>query len=163
MIAPSSGDEWIATLTGLEAQKDAAYLERNKLVALLASIFPAGIKQTAIEGWSEDWHGCVYIDFPWGQASWHYHDSQAALFQHLPPYPGEWDGHTTDQKYDAIQKASRDGPTMHARIAAAEARGLKMAADACGPDNGPWLPSPWACRQAILALIPPPADGGDNE
>lgn len=89
------------------AAKDAAYLERNKLVALLASIYPSGIRRTAIEGWSEDWHGCVYIDLPWGQASWHYHDSQADLFAHLPPYVGEWDGHTTDAKYEAIVRASR--------------------------------------------------------
>jgi hypothetical protein len=82
--------------------KDAAYLERNKLVALLASLYPSGIKRTAIEGWSADWHGCVYIDFPWGQASWHYHDSHAGLFEHLPPYAGEWDGHTTEEKYAAI-------------------------------------------------------------
>lgn len=87
-------------------QKDRAYLERNMLVVLLASIYPSGIKRTAIEGWSDDWHGCVYIDFPWGQASWHYHDSQAHLFAHLPPYEGEWDGHTTEEKYAAILRAA---------------------------------------------------------
>lgn len=96
-----------AQVVGLEADKDAAYLERNKLVALLASIYPAGIKRTAIDGWSDDWHGCVYIDLPWGQASWHYHDSHAALFEHLPPYNGEWDGHTTEGKYAAIVDASK--------------------------------------------------------
>ena len=84
------------------ATKDGAYLERNQLVALLSKVFPAGKKQTAIEGWSEDWHGCVYIDLPTGQASWHYHDSQAYLFDHLPEYQGVWDGHTTDEKYERI-------------------------------------------------------------
>lgn len=88
-------------------QKDAAYLERNKLVALLATLYPSGLKRTAIEGWSEDWHGCVYIDFPWGQASWHYHDSHAHLFDGLPPYKGVWDGHSTEQKYNRIQYATR--------------------------------------------------------
>ena len=86
----------------LVAAKDGAYLERNQLVALLSKVFPAGKKQTAIEGWSEDWHGCVYIDLPTGQASWHYHDSQAYLFDHLPEYQGVWDGHTTDEKYERI-------------------------------------------------------------
>jgi hypothetical protein len=94
-----------------QSSKDAAYLERNKLVALLAAIFSSGIKRTAIEGWSDNWHGCVYIDFPWGQASWHYHDSQADLFAHLPPYVGDWDGHTTEAKYEAIVAASRNRPT----------------------------------------------------
>lgn len=87
------------------AAKDAAYKERNQLVALLSTLFPAGKARTAIEGWSEDWHGCVYIDFPWGQASWHYHDSDAWMFEHLPPYQGRWDGHTTEQKYKAIAMA----------------------------------------------------------
>jgi hypothetical protein len=87
----------------LEGHKDRAYLERNKLVALLSKVFPSGKKKTAIEGWSEDWHGCVYIDLPTGQASWHYHDSQASLFEHLPLYQGAWDGHTTDEKYERIQ------------------------------------------------------------
>lgn len=91
----------------LERERDGAYLERNQLVALLASIYPSGIKRTAIEGWHEDWHGCVYIDFPWGQASWHYHESQADLFSHLPPYEGQWDGHSTEAKYTAIVEASR--------------------------------------------------------
>lgn len=85
--------------------KDAAYKERNQLVALLSTCFPAGKAKTAIEGWDEAWHGCVYIDFPWGQASWHYHDSDAWMFEHLPQYLGEWDGHTTQEKYDAIATA----------------------------------------------------------
>lgn len=87
--------------------KNAAYSERNKLVALLASLYPSGIKKTAIEGWDEAWHGCVYIDFPWGQASWHYHVTEAHLFSHLPPYEGEWDGHTTEQKYEAITRFAK--------------------------------------------------------
>ena len=91
-------------LTALEGQKDGAYLERNKLVALLSKVFPSGKKKTAIEGWSEDWHGCVYIDLPTGQASWHYHDSQSELFAHLPEYKGTWDGHTTDEKYERISQ-----------------------------------------------------------
>ena len=87
--------------------KDAAYKERNQLVALLSTCFPAGKAKTAIEGWDEAWHGCVYIDFPWGQASWHYHDSDGWMFEHLPPYLGEWDGHTTEEKYAAIVDAIR--------------------------------------------------------
>lgn len=75
-------------LIDMEARKDAAYLERNRLVALLSTLFPAGRARTAIDGWSEDWHGCVYINLPTGQVSWHYHDSQAHLFAHLPPLHG---------------------------------------------------------------------------
>ena len=86
----------------LEAARDRAYTERNRLVALLATLFPSGTKKTAIPGWDEAWHGCVYIDLPNGQASWHYHDSEAHLFAHLPPYQGDWDGHSTEEKYSRI-------------------------------------------------------------
>lgn len=86
----------------MEARKDAAYLERNQVVAALAKAFPSGVARTAIEGWSEDWHGCVYIDLPTGQASWHFHDSHAYLFAGLPQYVGRWDGHTTAEKYERL-------------------------------------------------------------
>lgn len=88
-----------AALAEMTARKDAAYLERNQVVAALAKCFPSGVVRTAIEGWSEDWHGCVYIDLPTGQVSWHFHDSQAHLFADLPPYFGTWDGHDTPEKY----------------------------------------------------------------
>lgn len=80
----------------------AAYLERNTLVAVLARIYPSGIKRTAIEGWDPEWHNCVYIDSPAGQLSWHYHDREILLFDTLPAYQGEWDGHTSEEKYNRI-------------------------------------------------------------
>lgn len=100
-------------LDEMTARKDGAYEERNRCVALLAHMSlklgcRAGRARTAIEGWSEDWHGCVYIDLPRGQVSWHYHDSHAWLFENLPPYTGEWDGHTTDEKYSAIVRTCVD-------------------------------------------------------
>lgn len=99
-----------AELAEMEARKDAAYLERNRCVALVARMAlalgrQAGIARTAIEGWSADWHGCVYIDLPTGQASWHFHDSQAHLFAGLPPYAGAWDGHDTPTKYERVAEA----------------------------------------------------------
>jgi len=93
-------------IEALEAARDGAYTERNRLVALLASLFPSGIKKTAIPGWDKAWHGCVYIDLPVGQASWHYHDSETHLFAHLPPYEKEWDGHSTEEKYERISLAA---------------------------------------------------------
>lgn len=87
------------TLAEMEVRKDAAFLERNQVVAALAKSWPSGVARTAIKGWSEDWHGCVYIDLPTGQTSWHFHDSQAYLFDGLPAYAGKWDGHDTPEKY----------------------------------------------------------------
>lgn len=97
----------------MKRERDGVYEERNMLVALLASLYPSGIARTDIPGWLPEWHGCVYIDLPNGQASWHYHDSQAHLFAHLPAYDKPWDGHTTEQKYDrvwALTKAVRGMP-----------------------------------------------------
>lgn len=94
----------------MERRKDAAYEERNRVVALLARLVvacggKAGTGRTAIEGWSPDWHGCVYIDLPTGQASWHFHDSHAWLFNTLPKYEGWWDGHDTHEKYVRVDRA----------------------------------------------------------
>ena len=90
----------------LEAARDGAYTERNRLVAFLTNIYPSGVKKTAIPGWDEAWHNCVYIDLPVGQASWHYHNDEAHLFAHLPPYESEWDGHTTEEKYERLLLAT---------------------------------------------------------
>jgi hypothetical protein len=68
--------------------KDSAYRERNQVVAALAKLFPSGTKATDIPSWDPEWNGCVYIDLPTGQASWHYHVSDEALFSNLPPYAG---------------------------------------------------------------------------
>lgn len=87
--------------------KDQAYHERNELVAALARIYPSGLATTDIPGWDPKWHGCVYIDLPTGQVSWHFHDSEAFLFEGLPPYRGEWDGHTTEQKYERLARLGR--------------------------------------------------------
>ena len=98
----------------LKEAKDEAYLERNQVVSALSKLFPAGVAKTAIEGWSEDWHGCVYIDLPTGQVSWHFHDSQAYLFAHLPPYTNPWDGHTTDEKYKRLATLDPVDPQQNA-------------------------------------------------
>ena len=92
----------------MRQRKDVAYEERNRVVAALARLFPSGITKTDIPGWDAEWHGCVYIDTPVGQLSWHFHDSQAHLFDGLPSYEGKWDGHTTEEKYERL--SNLDGP-----------------------------------------------------
>lgn len=93
-----------------QSDMDSVYKERNTLVALLARIYPSGIKKTAIEGWSPEWHNCVYIELPDGsQCSWHYHNRDSYLFEGLPPYEKEWDGHTTENKYFNIEQLILSG------------------------------------------------------
>lgn len=84
------------------AIKDGAYHERNILVAALARLFPSGLRPTAIEGWNPEWHGCVYIDLPSGQISYHFHDREAPLFEGLPPYTKDWDGHDKDAVHQRL-------------------------------------------------------------
>jgi hypothetical protein len=86
---------------------DDVYLERNQVVAALAACalrlgWRAGVLLTDILGWEPEWQGCVYIDLPTGQVSWHYHDSQADLFAFLPPYDGTYDCHSTAEKYARV-------------------------------------------------------------
>lgn len=104
-------------LEAMRSRKRAAYEERNRVVAAFAWMavqagWKAGISKTSIEGWSDDWHGCVYIDLPTGQVSWHFHDSHAPIFAGLPAYDGRWDGHETPEKYARV---SRLGPHIASR------------------------------------------------
>lgn len=128
--APWEPTEVERELSEMRKQKDDAYLERNRVVAALASCYPSGIAKTAIPGWSKDWHGCVYIDLPTGQVSWHYHDSHAHLFAGLPPYDKPWDGHTTEEKYRRLEALS--GPEMPDAPSAGE--GL-WCVNITGPDD----------------------------
>ena len=97
----------------MKARKDGAYEERNRTVAALAGAAIqlggcAGVARTAIPGWSDDWHGCIYVELPGaGQLAWHYHDSQAHLFEGFPAYTKPWDGHTTPTKYERLDGFAR--------------------------------------------------------
>lgn len=86
---------------------DLAYQERNQVVAALARLFPSGLRKTDIPGWDPEWHGCVFIDLPTGQVSWHFHDREAHLFEGLPPYEKPWDGHSTPEKYKRVAALRR--------------------------------------------------------
>ena len=86
----------------LDHEKRGGYLQRNYLVAVLTRVFPAGIRKTHIEGWSEHWQNCVYVDLPSGQVSYHYPDSQAHLFAHLPEYLKPYDGHSKEDVHDRL-------------------------------------------------------------
>ena len=87
---------------------DQAYRERNQLVTLLANMALA-------KGWKAGrrwdrtqevgWENVVVIDLPTGQVSWHIgvHDGPVCQFETLPTYDGEWDGHTTDEKWERVR------------------------------------------------------------
>ena len=110
----------------LKAQKEVAYEERNRLVALFASMalamgWRAGIglhedpasggtgkpEEGSIPlqaGWDPEWRTFVMVETPEGQATWHFHDSQKHLVAHLPPNMTKWDGHDTSTKYVRLEQ-----------------------------------------------------------
>lgn len=100
----------------VKAWKNRVYTERNELAAALARAVlamggTAGTREHPAEdtSWEPDWRGIVMVDLPTGQASWHVHDSERHLLEGLPVYPGEWDGHTTEEKRDRVRHAFAGG------------------------------------------------------
>lgn len=94
-------------LKKLKQQKDWAYSERNKLVALVSTKFPASLERHPEEDkdWEDDWRWIVFIQLPTGQVSWHIHDSELPLFGHLQREEGVfWDGHTNDEKWNRVRE-----------------------------------------------------------
>lgn len=87
-----------------QAAKNAAYRERDQLVALISSIWPSWLGRHEGE-WQDAWRNIVYVQTPAGQLSWHIHDSEMPLFDHLAFDASKpWDGHTTEEKYERIRK-----------------------------------------------------------
>jgi hypothetical protein len=78
----------------IEAMMRKAYRERNELVALFAANYGSGVKPDP----ERSGFSIVYIDSPAGQLSWHFTGEDADLFADLPPYLGEWDGHSREEK-----------------------------------------------------------------
>jgi len=95
-----------ATASEAIQAKDGAYSERNKLVAALSKLLPASLERHPEEDkdWEDDWRWIVFIDAPTGQLSWHVHDSELPMLDHLERGTGRsWDGHTTDEKYERLE------------------------------------------------------------
>lgn len=110
----------------LKKEKDAAYWERNQLVAALSKIYPSWLERhpSSDKEWEDDWRWIVFIVIPGKeifyeqkyvqggfkvkkprQLSWHIHDSELVNFMHLKYRLGSsWDGHTTEEKYDRLAK-----------------------------------------------------------
>jgi len=135
------------------AQKDNAYWERNQLVAALSKLWPAHLAKhpKEDESWDDDWRTIVVIyieaqdaggsyqrnnspgrsivmlhNRPFYQLTWHLHDTDVELFDHLTyetilsdeqmnlrgqvsnnnwsnSEPFVWDGHSTEEKYRRLR------------------------------------------------------------
>ncbi|MGV9803909.1 hypothetical protein ACWDTP_38320, partial [Mycobacterium sp. NPDC003449] len=92
-----------------EAERDQAYAERAALLAWLAALHPANAVITPAADVDEPGWRLLYLLVGGWQMSWHIHPRDAALFdtvEHVQPDDprAQWDGHTTDQKYERIQE-----------------------------------------------------------
>jgi hypothetical protein len=112
---------WKNAVLAAVAAKDSAYAERNQVVALLLRMalrlgWRAGVgrhEDRPGEAWEPDWRQLVSVDLPTGQASWHFHDSEAHLLAGLPEYGAGWDGHDTPEKYRRVNAALSARPTYN--------------------------------------------------
>lgn len=88
----------------LEAAKDTAYSERDRLVVALSKVFPSHLCRHPDEDadWEDDWRWIVCVHLPTGQATWHIHDSERSWFAHLSVRDNHWDGHSTEEKYSRL-------------------------------------------------------------
>lgn len=134
----------------IRTEADRAYEERNRLVALLARIYPSGLRKTDIEGWDPEWHGCVFIETPAGQLSWHYHDRDAHLFEGIGPYTPPWDGHTTGEKYARVERLVREMPPRRILISGARCPDCNIATYHVHKVETP--PETQPCHQCLKTL-----------
>ena len=99
-------------LDDMEKSKDAAYKERDQCLVLMALMAQRLGLKTGIglhrdgpgEEWYSEWRNILFIDLPSGQVSWHIHDSETSWFYFVGAYDGEWDGHTTEEKYQRVME-----------------------------------------------------------
>lgn len=99
-------------------EKNNAYWERNQLVSVLSKFFPSYLtKHSELDkDWESDWRTIVVINIPIKteatfnkgqivikQVTWHIHDSEVGLFDHLQYQENKWDGHTTEEKYKRLR------------------------------------------------------------
>lgn len=92
-----------------EAERDQAYRERAHLLAWLSALHPANAVITPATDVDEPGWQLLYLLVGGWQMSWHIAPSDAGLFAHVehvdPSDPrAQWDGHTTEAKYQRIQE-----------------------------------------------------------
>lgn len=120
----------MGVLQTAEKAKDNAYWERNQLVSALSKLFPSYLAVHPKEDtqWEDDWRNIVVINIPkesdrsdlvyhtdgldreygfkeYYQLTWHIHDFDMPMFDHLQLDEGHyWDGHTTEAKYASLRR-----------------------------------------------------------
>ena len=99
------------------AERDAAYTERNRLVAALGRVLHRSgdgfwdiwlaEHDPGDATWDPEWRTIVFIEGYQSQMSWHLHDSDLPLFDGIPRRQNTWDGHTSAEKYERVARLGR--------------------------------------------------------
>jgi hypothetical protein len=93
-------------MTADQADLSDLYRERAHLLANLATHYPSHLQYRSDPmepGWP-----VLFIHLPTGQACWHLAEDDIDLFAHVRTDTVEtWDGHTTDEKYQRLARATR--------------------------------------------------------
>lgn len=82
----------------------ALYRERAHLVAHLAAYYPSTAGYT--DPRTPDWL-VVTVWTSEGQATWHINRADEDLFEHVPRATMAWDGHTTAEKYERVDRCTK--------------------------------------------------------
>jgi len=93
-----------------ELERDGAYRERAHLVALLAAMTPGAVIAPALDVDEPGWQ-IAYLTIGGRQCSWHISPRDVEFFAHVEHVQADdlraqWDGHTTDEKYEHIQRTA---------------------------------------------------------
>ncbi len=132
----------------LEAERDSAYAERNRLVALIARLarelkMPVGLRPASDAQPESAFQRVAVVVLPTGQCSWHFPERESAWFDGLDAHPDAWDGHTTADKHDRIDRYVAIVDAAHAER---NAVGTQFEAPASDTTTD----------------VTPPADGGEK-
>lgn len=85
------------------------YAERNALAVAFAWTMNARGHKVGvlIDPDEPDWP-VLMVDTPEGQVSWHM--TRQEIPDWVPIYDGEWDGHTTEEKYRRMRQLTESAP-----------------------------------------------------
>lgn len=117
---PDDEPDWETIAKDREAERDGAYRERAHLVALLAAMTDDAVIAPALDLDEPGWW-IVYLTIGGHQASWHISPLDAGLFVGVervePDDPrAQWDGHTTEEKYQRIAAHAAQLPAAEPNI-----------------------------------------------
>ncbi len=107
------GTRYMADAERFEAERDGAYRERAHLLAWLATLHQDhAVLAPAIDIDDEDGWWLFFLTIAGRQLSWHIAPRDVPLFDHVQRVDvadprAQWDGHTTDEKYQRIAELSR--------------------------------------------------------